>query len=43
VAADEPEALVDEGSVNAKAGLSDDQNLIYPGIRERFAAAVTAA
>jgi NAD(P)-dependent dehydrogenase (short-subunit alcohol dehydrogenase family) len=39
VAADAPEALVDEGSANAKAGLSDDQNLIYPGIRERFSAA----
>ena len=34
-----PEALVDEFSRNAKAGLADDQNLIYPGIREQFEAA----
>jgi NAD(P)-dependent dehydrogenase (short-subunit alcohol dehydrogenase family) len=38
VVADAPEAIVDEFSRNAKAGLSDDQNLIYPAIREQFAA-----
>jgi NAD(P)-dependent dehydrogenase (short-subunit alcohol dehydrogenase family) len=31
-----PEALVDELSRNSKAGLADDQNLIYPSIREQF-------
>jgi NAD(P)-dependent dehydrogenase (short-subunit alcohol dehydrogenase family) len=35
-----PEALVDELSRTIKAGLSDDHNLIYPGIREQFAAAL---
>jgi NAD(P)-dependent dehydrogenase (short-subunit alcohol dehydrogenase family) len=35
-----PEALVDELSRTIKAGLSDDHNLIYPGIREQFAGAV---
>jgi NAD(P)-dependent dehydrogenase (short-subunit alcohol dehydrogenase family) len=34
-----PEALVDELSRTIKAGLADDQNLIYPGIREQFAGA----
>ena len=32
-----PEALVDEFSRTVKAGLADDQNLIYPGIRDQFA------
>jgi NAD(P)-dependent dehydrogenase (short-subunit alcohol dehydrogenase family) len=40
LAAGAPEALVDEFSRNAKAGLTDDQNLIYPGIREQFAGAL---
>jgi NAD(P)-dependent dehydrogenase (short-subunit alcohol dehydrogenase family) len=35
-----PEALVDELSRTIKAGLSDDHNLIYPGIREQFAGAL---
>ena len=35
-----PEALVDEFSRGAKAGLHDDQNLIYPGIAEQFNAAM---
>ena len=43
VAAGAPEAIVDEASRNAKAALPDDQNLIYPGIREQFAAAAAAA
>ncbi len=34
-----PEALVDEFSRGAKAGLYDDQNLIYPGIADQFNAA----
>ena len=38
-----PEAIVDEASRNAKAGLSDDQNLIYPAIREQFVAETAAA
>jgi NAD(P)-dependent dehydrogenase (short-subunit alcohol dehydrogenase family) len=42
VAANAPEAIVDEFSRDAKAGLSDDQNLIYPAIRQQFAAAATA-
>jgi NAD(P)-dependent dehydrogenase (short-subunit alcohol dehydrogenase family) len=37
-----PEAIVDEFSRAVKAGLSDDQNLIYPGIREQFAVAAAA-
>jgi len=37
-----PEALVDEFSRTVKAGLSDDQNLIYPSIREQFAVAAAA-
>jgi short-subunit dehydrogenase len=41
--AGEPEVLVDEGTREAKAGLSDDQNLIYPGVEEQFAAALAAA
>lgn len=36
-----PEALVDDAARMVKAGLSDDQNLIYPGVRERFSAAVS--
>jgi NAD(P)-dependent dehydrogenase (short-subunit alcohol dehydrogenase family) len=39
----EPEALVDELARNVKAGLSDDQNLIYPGIRQQFEAGFGAA
>jgi NAD(P)-dependent dehydrogenase (short-subunit alcohol dehydrogenase family) len=35
-----PEAIVDEFSRGAKAGLHDDQRLIYPGIAEQFNAAV---
>jgi NAD(P)-dependent dehydrogenase (short-subunit alcohol dehydrogenase family) len=31
-----PEAVVDELSRNVKAGLFDDQNLIYPGIADQF-------
>jgi NAD(P)-dependent dehydrogenase (short-subunit alcohol dehydrogenase family) len=42
LAADAPEALVDELSRTVKAGLSDDQNLIYPGLRDQFAAAVAS-
>lgn len=37
-----PEVLVDERTREVKAGLSDDQNLIYPGVAEDFAAAVAA-
>ncbi|HTU96814.1 MAG TPA: SDR family oxidoreductase [Solirubrobacteraceae bacterium] len=37
-----PEAAVDELSRTIKAGLHDDQNLIYPGIADQFNA-VTAA
>jgi NAD(P)-dependent dehydrogenase (short-subunit alcohol dehydrogenase family) len=33
-----PEAIIDEASRDAKAGLSDDQKLIYPAIREQLAA-----
>jgi NAD(P)-dependent dehydrogenase (short-subunit alcohol dehydrogenase family) len=40
LAAGAPEALVDEFSRNIKAGLADDQNLIYPSIREQFAGVV---
>jgi NAD(P)-dependent dehydrogenase (short-subunit alcohol dehydrogenase family) len=39
---DEPEAVVDDFSASVKAGLSDDQNLIYPGIEEQFNAAVAS-
>jgi hypothetical protein len=38
LAAGAPEALVDDLARTVKAGLSDDQNLIYPGLREQFAA-----
>ena len=37
-----PEAIVDEFSRNVKAGLSDDQNLIYPGIADQFNAAAVS-
>ncbi len=37
-----PEVLVDERTREVKAGLSDDQNLIYPGVAEEFAAAAAA-
>jgi NAD(P)-dependent dehydrogenase (short-subunit alcohol dehydrogenase family) len=37
-----PEVLVDDASRPVKAGLSDDQNLIYPGLEEQFAAALAA-
>jgi NAD(P)-dependent dehydrogenase (short-subunit alcohol dehydrogenase family) len=40
--AGEPEALVDDVSRAAKAGLSDDQRALYPGVRERFAATVAS-
>jgi NAD(P)-dependent dehydrogenase (short-subunit alcohol dehydrogenase family) len=39
LAAGEPEALVDDLARSVKAGLADDQRLIYPGIREQFAGA----
>ncbi len=39
LAAGEPEALVDDLARSVKAGLSDDQHLIYPGLRQQFAAA----
>lgn len=38
----EPEALVDEFSRGVKAGLHDDQNLIYPGIADQFNAATVS-
>ena len=38
----EPEAIVDEFSRSIKAGLHDDQNLLYPGIRADFEAAAVA-
>jgi NAD(P)-dependent dehydrogenase (short-subunit alcohol dehydrogenase family) len=34
--AGEPEALVDDWTREVKAGLSDDQRLIYPGVQEQF-------
>jgi NAD(P)-dependent dehydrogenase (short-subunit alcohol dehydrogenase family) len=42
LAAGEPEALVDDLARTVKAALSDDQNLIYPGLREQFAGALQA-
>jgi NAD(P)-dependent dehydrogenase (short-subunit alcohol dehydrogenase family) len=42
LAAGEPEALVDDFARNVKAALADDQNLLYPGIREQFEALVGA-
>jgi NAD(P)-dependent dehydrogenase (short-subunit alcohol dehydrogenase family) len=35
-----PEALVDDWTAQVKAGLSDDQRLIYPGVEEQFNAQV---
>jgi NAD(P)-dependent dehydrogenase (short-subunit alcohol dehydrogenase family) len=40
--AGEPEALVDEQTRQVKAGLSDDQRLIYPGVEEQLDAALAA-
>ena len=40
--AGQPEALVDDWTRQVKSGLSDDQNLIYPGVEEQFNAAVPA-
>ena len=37
-----PEVLVDDFTRNVKAGLSDDQNLIYPQVALDFAARVAA-
>ena len=34
--ADEPEAVVDDYSRAVKAGLSDDQNALYPQIERQF-------
>jgi hypothetical protein len=36
--ADEPEAVVDDYSRAIKAGLSDDQNALYPQIEREFLA-----
>jgi NAD(P)-dependent dehydrogenase (short-subunit alcohol dehydrogenase family) len=41
--AGEPEVAVDEMSREIKAGLSDDQRLIYPGVQEQFLAQTAAA
>jgi NAD(P)-dependent dehydrogenase (short-subunit alcohol dehydrogenase family) len=41
--AGEPEALVDDWTRQVKAGLSDDQRLIYPGVQEQFLAQAAAA
>ena len=38
---DRPEAVVDELSRTVKAGLHDDQNLIYPGVADQFNAVAT--
>jgi len=38
----EPEVAVDEWTRNVKAGLSDDQRLIYPGVNEQFEAALAS-
>ncbi len=40
--AGEPEVLVDEGTRQVKAALSDDHHLLYPGVEEQFAAASPA-
>jgi len=40
--AGEPEALVDDWTREVKAGLSDDQRLIYPGVQEQFLAQTAA-
>jgi NAD(P)-dependent dehydrogenase (short-subunit alcohol dehydrogenase family) len=37
-----PEAVVDEFSATIKAGLHDDQNLVYPAIRAQFATPAVA-
>jgi NAD(P)-dependent dehydrogenase (short-subunit alcohol dehydrogenase family) len=37
-----PEVLVDDWTREVKAGLSDDQNLIYPGVEAQFNAAVAS-
>jgi NAD(P)-dependent dehydrogenase (short-subunit alcohol dehydrogenase family) len=37
-----PEALVDDWTREVKAGLSDDQRLIYPGVEQQFNAALAA-
>ncbi len=37
--AGEPEAVVDDVSRAVKAGLSDDQNALYPQVEQEFAAA----
>jgi NAD(P)-dependent dehydrogenase (short-subunit alcohol dehydrogenase family) len=42
LAAGWPEAVVDDFSRSIKAGLSDDQNLIYPAIRAQFATPAAA-
>jgi NAD(P)-dependent dehydrogenase (short-subunit alcohol dehydrogenase family) len=41
--AGEPEVAVDDWSREVKAGLSDDQHLIYPGLEAQFNDAVAAA
>jgi NAD(P)-dependent dehydrogenase (short-subunit alcohol dehydrogenase family) len=41
--AGEPEIAVDQMSREIKAGLSDDQRLIYPGVEEQFLARTAAA
>jgi NAD(P)-dependent dehydrogenase (short-subunit alcohol dehydrogenase family) len=41
--AGEPEVAVDQMSREIKAGLSDDQRLIYPGVEEQFLAQAAAA
>jgi NAD(P)-dependent dehydrogenase (short-subunit alcohol dehydrogenase family) len=41
--AGEPEVAVDQMSREIKAGLSDDQRSIYPGVQEQFLAQVAAA
>jgi NAD(P)-dependent dehydrogenase (short-subunit alcohol dehydrogenase family) len=41
--AGEPEVAVDQMSREIKAGLSDDQRLIYPGVEEQFLARTAAA
>jgi NAD(P)-dependent dehydrogenase (short-subunit alcohol dehydrogenase family) len=38
----QPEAIVDDFSRAVKANLPDDQNLIYPGVREQFNATAVA-
>jgi NAD(P)-dependent dehydrogenase (short-subunit alcohol dehydrogenase family) len=40
--AGEPEVLVDERTREVKAGLGDDQNLIYPGVEAEFNATVAS-